>query len=742
MVKENLKRLVLIDAHALIHRAFHALPPLNTAQGELVNAVFGFLSILLSALKELKPEYVAATFDLPKPTFRHEQFADYKATRVKAPDELYSQIGRVKEALEAFNIPIFEKEGFEADDILGTICEQLKKEKDLEIFLATGDLDTLQLVNKRVKVFTLKKGIKDTQIYDVEAVQKRFELTPAQMPDFKGLKGDPSDNIPGVPGVGEKTAIKILQTYKNLEGLFGHLEKSDLPVKLKDKLKEFEDQAFFSRELALIRLDAPIDFDLQAARWHDFDRNKVKDFLEKMRFFSLLKRLEELFNGEFTAIPKVNNQPATEKLPVYQEIETLFKQKIFSQRIYETEKALVPILRTMEQEGILLDVAYLRQLDEEVSKELQLLEKKIHRLVGEVFNIGSPQQLSEVLFSKLQIEVLGLRKTPGKVISTALPELLKLRDRHPVIDKVIKYRELAKLKSTYINSLPKLTDTNSRLHTSFDQLGTTTGRLSSKEPNLQNIPVKTRLGNEIRNAFVAKDGFLLVSADYSQIELRVVASIAKDKEMIKLLKDGHDIHTATAAEVFGVTPEEVTPKMRKAAKVLNFGMIYGMSIKGFAEAAGLARADAKKFMANYFSTFEGITKYIEVTKKKVAKQGFVETVFGRKRFIPEINSSAWNLRAAAERMAVNMPVQGTAADIIKMAMVQLSGQVVAKQWSEKIKMLLQVHDELVFEVRKDFLAEAAGLIKQAMEEVVSLEVPLTVELKVGQRWGRLERLAL
>lgn len=740
--KEEPKRLVLLDAHALIHRAFHALPPLNTARGELVNAVFGFLSILLGALKELKPKYVAATFDLPKPTFRHEQFADYKATRVKAPDELYNQIGRVKEALAAFNIPFFEKEGFEADDLLGTICKQLEKEKNLEIYLVTGDLDTLQLVNKQVKIFTPKKGIKDTQVYDLEAVQKRFGLTPSQMPDFKGLKGDPSDNIPGVPGVGEKTATKLLQTYKNLEGLFAKLEKSDLADKLKIKLKEFEDQAFFSRELSLIRLDAPINFNLQAALWHDFDKNKAGEFLEKMRFFSLIKRLDEILNGKFTTMLPMAKQEETKKSSVHQEIESLFKQKIFSKQIYETEKALEPVLRAMEKEGIKLDVAYLRHLDKEVSQDLQRLEKEIYQLTGGTFNINSPQQLSEVLFSKLKIEVLGLKKTPGKVISTAFSELLKLREKHPVIDKIIKYRELAKLKNTYIDSLPKLTDANSRLHTSFDQLGTTTGRLSSKEPNLQNIPVKTELGSKIRNAFVAEDGFFLVSADYSQIELRVVASIAKDQEMIKLLKEGHDVHAATAAEVFGVASDKVTPKSRKAAKVLNFGMIYGMSIKGFAEAAGLARADAKKFMDNYFATFKGIANYIETTKKKVAQDGFVETVFGRKRFIPEINSSVWNLKAAAERMAINMPVQGTAADIIKMSMTRLAEKITVKGWTDKIRMLLQVHDELVFEVKKEFLSEAAELIKQTMEEDVSFEVPLTVELKSGQRWGEMKKLAL
>lgn len=732
------KRLVLIDSHALVHRAFHALPPLNTTQGELVNAVFGFFSIFLSALKELRPEYVAAAFDLPKPTFRHEQYAEYKATRVKAPDELYNQIGRVKEGLLAFNVPILEKEGFEADDVLGTIVQQLKDEKDLEVFIVTGDLDTLQLVGQNVKVFTLKRGIKDTQIYDVQKVKERFSLPPEKMVDFKGLKGDPSDNIPGVPGVGDKTAAGILQQVQNLEELYAKLEKLKLPEKLKAKLREHKDQAFFSRELAAIKKDVPLDFSLEAARWSDFDRTKVREFLASLRFATLQKRLDEIL-GEKTEVVQEEKKEVGDKAdPVLAEIEELYQQKIFSSQIYQTEKELLPVIRSIEQAGILLDKKRLEKVGLKVGGELKKLEKEIYHLAGSHFNINSPQQLSQVLFEKLKIDTKGLKKTPGKVISTAFGELAKLKAAHPVIKKIIKFRELAKLKNTYIDSLPKLVGADGRLHTHFFQLGTTTGRLSSKEPNLQNIPVKSKLGNEIRQAFVAAPGKTLLAADYSQIELRVVASIAKDKEMIRLLKAGHDIHTATAAAVFKVSEKKVTPRQRKAAKVLNFGMIYGMSIAGFAQAAGLSRSEAKEFMNNYFKTFAGVASYIEKIKKEVARRGFVETIFGRRRFIPEINSSAWNLRAAAERMAVNMPVQGTAADIIKMAMVRTAKVLRRAGLTQQVKMILQVHDELVFEVDNQKLAEAEKIVKEQMEGAAKLSVPLKVEFKKGQRWGELD----
>ena len=762
------KTLVLIDGHALVHRAYHALPPLNTSRGELVNAVFGFTSILLKILKELRPDYIAATFDLAGPTFRHKEFEDYKATRVKAPDELYQQINRVKDVLKAFNIPIYEKEGFEADDLLGTIAHQLKtkpsakepkprtKNQELKIIIATGDLDTLQLVDKNTSVYTLKKGVKDTIVYDEKAVQERYGLAPSQMTDFKGLKGDPSDNIPGVPGVGEKTAIELLKEYGTIENLYRKLETEKPKLKTKNlkllnKLLEYKEQAFFSQYLATIKKDAPIKFNLAEAAAPDYDKEQVVKLFKEMGFYSLLERLGDseaaallpsLPGEESKTAKEAIEQPVTpgksnpREEEIYEKIEQAKNSGILSDRVYKLEKALAPVISRMEKTGIKIDIDYLASLGVALNQRLLELEKEIHQSAGVDFNINSPQQLSDVLFNRLQLKIKGLKKTPGRVVSTAAPELIKLRDQHKIIDAILEYRELAKLKTTYVDALPKLIGSDGRVRTTFDQLGTATGRLSSKNPNLQNIPIKTELGREIRKAFVAAKGYKLLAADYSQIELRVVASLANDVKMINALKSGGDIHILTAHEVFDVRPEEVSARMRQAAKALNFGVIYGMSVHGFSQASGLPPDKAKAFIQKYFDEFHGVAKYVEKTKEEAAKNGYVQTLFGRKRFIPEINSSVWNLKAAAERMAVNLPVQGTAADLIKMAMVEIN----LKLKTKNLKLLLQVHDELVFEVPKEEIQTVAQQIKDIMENVCQLAVPLKVEIKAGDNWGEMERI--
>jgi DNA polymerase-1 len=705
---------------------------------------------LLKVLRDWKPDYIAATFDLPKPTFRHKEFEAYKAKRVKAPDELYAQIKRVKDVLRAFNIPVYEKEGYEADDVIGTLAAQACRNSKFQnpnskIIIVTGDLDTLQLVNKKVNVFTLKKGIKDTILYDEKAVRERFGgLAPKQMVDFKGLKGDPSDNIPGVPGIGEKTAIELLKKYGSLKKLFAAVEKNPAPAgqaKLWEKLSSQKEQAFFSQYLATIKIDVPLKFDLSSALARDYDQAEVAKLFKKLGFYSLLNRLKELSGGlvapsNESADDEKNPQPPADDESL-EKIDQAFKAGVLSFKLYELEKKLLPVLRQIEKNGIKLDVKHLAKISRQVGQDLVVLEKKIYELVGQKFNVNSPQQLSEILFNRLKISVKGLKKTPGKVISTAAGELAKLKGQHPAIDSVLKYRELAKLKNTYLDALPKLVAADGRLHTSFDQLGTLTGRLSSKNPNLQNIPVKTELGQEIRLAFVAEKGNKILSADYSQIELRVVAVLAKDENMLKAFKDGRDIHTETAHEVFGVKPADVTKEMRRVAKVLNFGVIYGMSTRGFAEAASVEMSRAKEFIDKYFDKFSGVARYVEETKKQAAKNGFVQTMFGRKRFIPEVNSSAWNLRAAAERMAINMPVQGTAADIIKMAMVEI-----AKHPALSVKLLLQVHDELVFELPAGEIEKVAAEIKPLMEQVVEFPVPLPVDMAAGDSWGQMERVDL
>jgi len=754
--EQKQKTLVLIDGHALVHRAYHALPPLNTGKGELVNAVYGFILILLKVLKELKPDYLVATFDLAGPTFRHKEFEEYKATRVKAPDELYAQIGRVKNVLQAFNVPILEKEGFEADDIIGTVAEKLKnKSLEVKTIIVTGDLDTLQLVDKNTSVFTLKKGVKDTILYDEKTVIERYGLKPEQVAAFKGLKGDPSDNIPGVPGIGDKTATELLKQYGSIENLYKEIEKfktqnSKLKTKTKneklfEKLNEYKEQAFFSKYLATIKRDVPIKFNLKDAVAHDYDKEKVINLFKELGFYSLVDRLPAFVPLSGASADKPGQEKAitlsqkVEEVKEYlldrtfEKIEQAKAQGVLSEKIYQIEKKLVPIIRQMEKNGIKIDTEYLKELGQKVGKKISELENKIHGLAGIDFNINSSQQLSEVLFKKLGIQTKGLKKTPGKVISTAAPELEKLRGQHKIIDLISDYRELVKLKNTYIDALPELVAPDGRLHTSYDQLGTSTGRLSSKNPNLQNIPIKTELGREIRSAFVAEKGFKLLSADYSQIELRIIASIANDKNMIKAFGEGKDIHTATAAEVFSIRIDEVTDQMRRVAKVLNFGVIYGMSIHGFAQASGMDIKKAKIFINKYFEEFSGVAKYVENIKIQAARDGYVQTIFGRKRFIPEINSSAWNLRAGAERMAINMPIQGTAADLIKMAMVEIKSKIK----NQKSKMLLQVHDELVFEVPEAEVGLVVRQIKEIMENVYQLSVPLKVEIEAGDNWGEM-----
>lgn len=722
-------KFLLIDGNALVHRAFHAIPPLTTKKGEMVNAVYGFLAILFKALREVGPEYAAATFDLAGPTFRHLEYQEYKAHRVKAPQELYDQLMRVKEAVSIFNIPIFEKEGFEADDVIGTIAEKLKKEKNLEIIILTGDLDTLQLVNSHTKIYTLKKGLSDSVMYDEKAVKDRYGLEPKQMADFKGLKGDPSDNIPGVPGIGDKTASNLLTEFKTLDNLLANLKKVK-NEKLCQKLTELSDQALFSRALATINKETPIDFKIKDCLWREFSVEPARKFLTDMEFSSLVPRMMDLA-GKHQPTQTINDAEES-KNEILTEIEKAYNDGVFSKEVYELEKKLVPIVSKMQKNGILLDLGQIAKLDKKVSYDMAGLEKKVYALAGAEFNINSSQQLSEILFVKLGIETKGLKKTPGKVISTAAPELIKLQDSHPIIPMILEYRELAKLKNTYIDALPLLVDKkDGRIHTTFNQLGASTGRMSSQNPNLQNIPVKSDLGNEIRKAFVTDRDCYLLAADYSQLELRIVATIASDKKMTEIFNAEGDIHTATAAFVFDVAPEKVDKKMRRVAKALNFGIIYGMGSLAFAQNAGISRQSATEFIDKYFVDFAGVAEYITKIKEQAKRDSFVSTLLGRKRFIPEINSTAWNLRGMGERAAINAPVQGTAADIVKLAMVGVDKV-------PEAKLLIQVHDELLFEVPKKKIDELAKKIQEIMESAYKLDVPLIVDLKYGVNWGEMK----
>ena len=764
--QDKKKTLVILDSNALVHRSFHALPDFRSPKGDLVNAVYGFTSILLKVLREFKPEYIAATFDVAGPTFRDEEYEEYKAKRVKAPDELYAQIPKIKEILSALNIPIYEKQGFEADDVMGTITNLISKSKEyskIKTIIVSGDLDTLQLVDEHTRVYTMRKGISDTILYDIDAVKKRFGgLVPDQMTDYKGLRGDPSDNIPGVVGIGEKTAIALLSEFGSLDNLYKELEKEtdkakNLKPGVRAKLIQYKDQAFFSRELATVRKDVPIDFKLKQLEWRDYDRQKVERIFKEFGFRALIARLPttstyggspssaeasagtrtfsaQLGSGGTT--PAASELPTAESDPTYEKIELLYDSGVLSKEIYELEKKIMPIVRGMEKAGIKIDKKYFKKLTKEITKKLADVEKRIYKIAGKEFNANSPQQLSEVLFGDLLLPTKGLKKTPGGVVSTAAPELEKLRGKHPIIKELLRHREFQKLNSTYIRPLPGLADEKDRIHTKFDQLGTATGRMSSSGPNMQNIPVRGEWGSKIRKGFIAELGYKLVAFDYSQMELRLAAHIADDKKMKEFFEKGEDIHQMTAAEVFLVSPDRVSKDMRYQAKALNFGVLYGMGASGFAKSAGIPREEAQNFIDNYFTRFPKIRDYITKTEEFARKNGYVETLFGRKRYIPEMTSSHPGLRAQAERMAINHPIQGTAADIIKMAMAVISDEI--QNMQSDIRMILQIHDELLFEIADDKIKETYPKIKDIMEGVYKLSVPLRVDVSVGASWGELK----
>ncbi|OHA70416.1 MAG: hypothetical protein A3D64_02350 [Candidatus Wildermuthbacteria bacterium RIFCSPHIGHO2_02_FULL_49_9] len=733
---EKKKRLLIIDANSLIHRAFHALPPLSTSKGEMVNAVYGFLLAFFKAVNEFEPEYIAAAFDFPAPTKREKKFQAYKAKREKAPDELYLQIPKVKEVLEAFHVPVFEKEGFEADDVIGTIARIVPKRQvhpPVETIILSGDMDLLQLVDVNTKVYAMRKGIQDSVLFDSKKVQERLGVGPELVADWKGLRGDPSDNIPGVKGVGEKTATHLLSSLGSLESVYAALqakkEIEGVSPRMRETLLREKDIAFLSKELATVERNVPLEFSLPALAWKGFDRGKAEEVLKGFEFASLALRIPD-FGGSKKTESQGSGDETREK------IERLFKEGVFSEQIYNLELELSPVLRTMEETGIQIDKKFFEELSQELGENLQKLQASIAKKAGGQFNISSPRQLSEVLFKKLGLPQKGLHKTPGGVVSTASPELEKLRGAHVVVAEILSYRELAKLQNTYAVPLPQLADKEGRIHTHFDQLGAATGRISSANPNLQNIPLQGEWGAKIRGGFVAKKGFSLASFDYSQVELRIASHLAKEERMQEIFKEGRDIHRETAAAVFGAKDKNVTPQMRFRAKALNFGILYGMGARGFAQSAGIPFEEAQDFIENYFVQFPRIAQYMQDTIESTRELGYAETLFGRKRYLPDIHSATPHIRAAAERIAMNHGIQGTAADIIKMAMVKIAKELKLQQ--EDCRMLLQIHDELVFEIRNAILKERMELIARLMGNAVSLNVPLAVRASAGKSWGRLE----
>lgn len=902
------KKLVIIDSNALLHRAWHIMPPLTTKDGLMVNAVYGFCTLLLKIIKDLKPDYLTACFDLKGETFRHKLYKEYKAQRVKQADEFYQQIPLAQEVLTALHIPILTKEGYEADDLIGTLAKKTYQDHpEIEILIITGDLDALQLVNDRVKVITLKSGFSETITYDSLAVKERYGLKPEQLIDLKALQGDASDNIPGVKGIGEKGARELMQRFGGLDQLYEKLEKSEVKERIKNLLKEQKNAALASRKLVTIIDDVPIKWDLPSANFWHYDPADVYKVFQKLNFVSLLSKIPtdskkqpalkatsnqtqnhyqfidsaadfnkflaelkkqkllaldsetsdlDIINAEVLGLsfswqekrgyflnfrnPEVR-KPALTKLKEILEDESIKKighnikfdykvlkllgielrglifdtmlaaylinpnqglrleelafshlgykklklsdlveelprrkkeikvdqipleklywyaaedadiclrlypillQKLKENRNLELlqsmELPLVPVLADMELTGISLNADFLKKLEKQLAAELKSLTKKIYRISGQEFNISSPQQLKEILFAKLAISSGGIKKTKTG-LSTAASELVKMKDLHPIIPLITEFRELSKLQSTYIKALPELINPRTkRVHTSFNQTIAATGRLSSSDPNLQNIPIRSPLGRQIRRAFLAPRGKKLLSVDYSQIELRLAAAISGDPLMTKSFLQGEDIHARTAAEIHKIPLDQVTKDIRRTAKEVNFGILYGLGSLGLSQRTDLSRGEAKEFISRYFNIYRKIKSYLEKTKDFAHQHGYVQTLFGRRRYLPDIKSSLPMLVAAAERMAINMPLQGTAADLIKLAMIQIHQNL--PKISPEAKILLQVHDELVLEVPEKDLKTVAAAVKKTMESVYKLPVPLKVDMEAGPNWGELEKI--
>ncbi len=789
--KTEKERIVLLDTHAIIHRAYHALSAaeLTGPSGEPTGALYGLVAMLLKIITDLKPDYIAACYDLAGPTIRHEAYEGYKGTRAKTDDALVSQIQESRKVFEAFSIPLYEREGFEADDLLGTIAHELATEKHVDVIIASGDMDMLQLVDdERVRVFTLKKGINDTILYDEKAVVERFGFKPPLIRDLKGIMGDPSDNIKGVPGVGEGSALKLIQTYGDLEKIYKALKKKGVEAVAKEAniqkryaqlVLENEEDARFSKSLATIRLDAPIAFTLPERAWREtIDAQKMFAMCDEFGFRTLKERIKMLFKNEPEAgetpelvpeevdatrfaeaqamlwlISSEFTKPSLDDLlaftkerkfdAAYAKLEKQIAELGRVREVYEhIEKPLIPVIRKMEERGVLVDPAVLRKLATTYRAELEEIEKRIYKAAGHEFNVSSPQQLGVVLFDELKIIPEKQKKTAGGQRSTRESELEKIRGEHKIVGDILEYRELKKLLSTYIDNLPPLLDADNRLHAEFVQTGTTTGRMASQNPNLQNIPLHSERGRMIRHAFVATKGFTLVALDYSQVELRLAAILSGDKKLCDIFKSGRDVHQEVAAQVFHVATEDVDREMRRRAKVINFGILYGMGVNALRAQLGSTTAEAHQYLEDYFSTFKTLAEYLERTRGFARKHGYTETLFGRRRQFPEMKSSLPYVRAQAERMAINAPLQGTQADIIKLAMVRADEMLGKEKASEDAHLLLQVHDELVYEIRTERAEALAAKIKEIMESVLpeteTRGVPVIAALKTGPDWGSME----
>jgi DNA polymerase-1 len=870
------KKIVLIDGNSIAYRAFFALPLLNNDKGIHTNAIYGFTMILMKILEDEKPSHMLVAFDAGKTTFRHETFQEYKGGRQKTPPELSEQFPFIRELLDAYQVSRYELENYEADDIIGTLSKQAEKD-GYEVKVISGDKDLTQLVTENITVDITKKGITDVDSYTPDFVNEKYGLTPGQIIDMKGLMGDTSDNIPGVPGVGEKTAIKLLKEFTTLENVLDSVDKVS-GKKLKEKLEEHQEQAIMSKKLATIDCEAPISISLDDIHYNGFDVKKVTGIFKELGFNSLLEKLGEEVVVEEEVIPDLpfekvtefTNAVLTDEAVIYAEVldesyhkadilgfsiqnenglfyipvdtalssesfkkwaEDDTKQKIVydgkktsvalhwkgialkgisfdvliaayllnpsetfddvasvaktnglsivqsdelvygkgakrsipneeilsehlirkgqaiyslkdklemqleqndqSSLFYDLELPLSVILAEMEATGVRVDSKRLKDMGDDLAEQLTLLEKNIHEHAGETFNINSPKQLGVILFDKLQLPVIKKTKTG---YSTSADVLEKLEDKHEIVREILHYRQLGKLKSTYIDGLLKVVhEDTKKIHTRFNQVLTTTGRLSSIDPNLQNIPIRLEEGRKIRQAFVPSEkDWVIFAADYSQIELRVLAHIANDKNLVEAFRNDLDIHTKTAMDVFHVEKEDVTSYMRRQAKAVNFGIVYGISDYGLSQSLGITRKEAGEFIKRYLETFVGVQDYMEDIVADVREKGYVKTLLHRRRYIPEITSSNFNIRSFAERTAMNTPIQGSAADIIKKAMIDMAARL--KKEKLQAKLLLQVHDELIFEAPKEEIAILEKIVPEVMENAVELNVPLKVDYSYGDSW--------
>ncbi len=719
------KRLVLVDGNALFHRAYHATPPLTTSKGELVNAVYGFTSLIFKAIESQKPDYLAVAWDMRAPTFRHVQYADYKGTRGPSDDALGKQYPRVHEVTKSLNIPEFMLTSFEADDLIGALTRlAVKKDKTLEVVILTGDRDIMQLIGPRVRVLMPIKTLQDVGLYGVKEFTDRFGFAPINLIDYKALAGDTSDNIPGVPGIGEVSATKLIQKYTTLENVYRHLD--ELPDRQKKLLEAGKNLGLQSKKLVTIETDIPIKLELKKCAVTDFDQDKVKALFEELEFKSLIQRIPGMKDRHSGLDPE---SPSGILKPVQDDKN--------DSPTFKLDQSVIPVLERMTKTGILIDKSVLDKMGHDLKKRLVEIEQGIYKFVGHEFNLNSPKQLAQVLFDELKLPVFKKTKT-GR--STDEESLRELSEAHPAVKLLLEYRQLFKLVSTYIDALPKSIQTDGRIHSTFNVEGAATGRLSSTNPNLQNIPIRGDLGGELRKAFIAPIGKVLLGADYSQIELRILAHVSDDPSLIKAFQADLDIHALTASKIFKIPVTEVDKEQRNVGKTMNFATLYGQGPHALSRALGVDYATARAYIDEYFAQYPKVRLWMTKILDQGYKDGFVETIWGRRRYIPELQAQNRMMKSYGERAAVNHPIQGTQADIIKKAMVEISAK--CKVQSLECQMILQVHDELVFECDPKYLKVAAEIVCRCMENAITLLVPIKVELKSGPSWGEMTPLKI